>query len=242
MRAKEKREMATETKKWSRGVLIYNCIAPLVVFPALVLGLAGNWRWIEGWIFSLWLAAMIIFNVAYLYLKDPGLLAERSKLSGSDNQKGWDRCLLPAVLLLALLWLVIQPLDAQRFAWSPPFPLWLKVLGGVALFPAIYLIERTTMENTFLSARVRIQDDRKQHVVSTGVYAFVRHPLYLGCLLMMLGAPLLLGSLWGLIITLVGSIALVARIVGEERMLASELEGYEDYRHKVKYRLVPFLW
>ncbi len=233
---------ATETKKWSRGVLIYNCIAPLVVFPALILALAGDPRWIEGWIFGLWLAAMIVINVAYLYLKDPALLAERSKVAGSSNQKGWDRVVLPAVLLLAVLWLVIQPLDAKRFAWSPPFPLWLKVLGGLALLAAIYLIERTTMENTFLSARVRIQDDRQQHVISTGVYAFVRHPLYLGCLLMMLGAPLLLGSLYGLIITLIGSVVLVARILGEERMLVSELEGYEDYKHKVKYRLVPLLW
>jgi protein-S-isoprenylcysteine O-methyltransferase Ste14 len=234
--------MAAGTKKWSSVVLIYNIVAPLVVFPALVLALAGDWRWIEGWVFGLWMAAMVIYNVAYLYLKDPALLTERSKLSGSSNQKGWDRYALPLVLLLAVAWLVIQPLDAKRFAWSPPFPVWLKVLGGLALLPAIYLIERTTMENTFLSARVRIQDDRKQQVISTGVYAFVRHPLYLGCLLMMLGAPLLLGSVWGLIITLIGSMVLIARIFGEEKMLASELEGYEEYKHKVKYRLVPFLW
>ena len=78
--------------------------------------------------------------------------------------------------------------------------------------------------------------------LSTGVYGFVRHPLYLGCLMMMLGAPLLLGSVCGLIIALIGFVAIVGRIVGEERILASELEGYEDYRHKVKYRLVPLIW
>ncbi len=234
--------MTAQTKKWSNGVFIANIIAPLIVFPALVLGLAGDWRWIEGWILGLWLAAMIIVNVTYLYLKDPALLAERSKVAGPGNQKGWDRVVLPAVLLLAVLWLVIQPLDAKRFAWSPTFPLWLKVLGGVLLLPAIYLIERTTMENTFLSARVRIQGEREQRVISTGVYGFVRHPLYLGCFLMMLGAPLLLGSVAGLVITLIGSAALVGRILGEEKLLASELEGYEEYRHKVKYRVIPFLW
>ena len=234
--------MAAEPKKWSRGVLIYNCVAPLIVFPALTLGLAGDWRWIEGWIFGLWMAAMIIISVAYQYLKDPALLAERSRLLARDNQMGWDRWVLPAIGVLAVSWLVIQPLDAKRFAWSPPFPLWLKVLGGLALLPALYLIIRATMENTFLSARVRIQDDRQQRVVSTGVYAFVRHPLYLGCLLMMLGAPILLGSLVGLAITVLGSLVLIARIVGEEKMLAAELAGYEDYRHKVKYRLIPFVW
>jgi len=77
------------------------------------------------------------------------------------------------------------------------FPVLLKVLGGVALLPSLYLIYRATVENTFLSTLVRIQADRKQQVISTGVYGFVRHPLYLGCLLMLIGAPLLLGSIYG---------------------------------------------
>jgi len=98
------------------------------------------------------------------------------------------------------------------------------------------------MENTFLSARIRIQGDRKQRVISTGVYAFARHPLYLGCLMMMLGAPLLLGSVWGLAITPIGSVVLNGRILGEERMLASELEGYEDTMRKVKHRLIRLVW
>lgn len=79
-------------------------------------------------------------------------------------------------------------------------------------------------------------------MISTGIYAFVRHPLYLGCLMMMLGAPLLLGSVCGLVITLIGSVALIGRILGEERMLAFELEGSEDYTRKMKYRLIPFIW
>lgn len=91
------------------------------------------------------------------------------------------------------------------------------------------------MENTFLSTLVRIQDDRKQHVISTGVYGFVRHPLYLGCLLMMIGAPLLLGSVYALIITLIGTVLIMVRIGGEEKMLVNELEGYEEYRQKVFY-------
>ena len=89
---------------------------------------------------------------------------------------------------------------------------------------------------------MRIQTDRKQHVISTGVYGFVRHPLYLGCLLMMLGAPLLLGSLYGLLISLIGLILVGGRIIGEEKTLVSELDGYADYKQKVKYRLIPFVW
>ncbi len=108
--------------------------------------------------------------------------------------------------------------------------------------PAFYLIYQATVENTYLSTLVRIQTDRNQRVISTGVYAFVRHPLYLGCLLMMLGAPLLLGSVYGLFIALIGLILLAGRIVGEEEMLTDELEGYKEYKKKVIYRLVPLIW
>jgi len=185
---------------------------------------------------------MVLSNYIYLYQHDPALLAERSKTPGSDNQKQWDKYLLTGAYLMAFVWFIIMPLDAKRFGWSPTFPVWLKVLGGVALLPALYLIYRVTVENTFLSTLVRIQTERKQQVISTGVYGFVRHPLYLGVLLMLLGAPLLVGSIYGLIICLIAVFVLVGRIIGEEKMLVNELEGYEDYKKKVIYRLIPFVW
>lgn len=125
---------------------------------------------------------------------------------------------------------------------SPAFPTWLKVVGALLLLPALYLIQRATMENTYLSTLVRIQDDRGHTVISTGVYGFVRHPLYLGCFLMMVGGPLLVGSVAGLLITALGTGGLVARIRGEERMLRTELQGYADYERNVPYRLIPYLW
>ena len=234
--------MTSEVKKFSPVALVANIVATSVVFPALILLLAGNWRWVEGWLLAIWIVAMILFNMVYLYWKDPGLLAERTKRPGSENQKPWDKYLLVLILAMAVLWLVLQPLDAGRFHWSPTFPLWLKVVGGVALIPALYIIERTTIENTFLSTMVRIQTDRKQHVISTGPYGFVRHPLYLGCMLMMIGAPLLVGSIYSLISSLIGSILIAYRIVGEEKMLVEELDGYDEYRKRVKYRLIPFVW
>lgn len=224
------------------GRFIFGSIMTILIFPAVILFLSGDWLWLEGWIFSLWLDAMVLSNILYLYLKDPALLAERSKAPGSDNQKQWDKYLIIVIYFWALVWLIIMPLDAKRFGWSPLFPLWVKVLGGVALIPALYLIYQATVENTYLSTLVRIQTDRKQHVISTGVYSFVRHPLYLGCLLMTLGAPLLLGSLYGFIIGFIGVILVVGRIMGEENMLVNELEGYAEYKKKVKYRLIPFVW
>ena len=234
--------MEQATNKMSLGRFIFGAIITILIFPAVILFLSGDWLWLEGWIFSLWFVAMALSNMIYLYWKDPALLAERSKAPGSDNQKQWDKYLLTVIYFIAIVWLIIMPLDAKRFGWSPMFPVWLKVVGGVALIPALYLIYQATVENTYLSTLVRIQTDRKQHVISTGVYGFVRHPLYLGCLLMMLGAPLLLGSLYGLLISLIGLILVGGRIIGEEKTLVSELDGYTDYKQKVKYRLIPFVW
>ena len=166
--------MSAKTKKMSPVAFAVNLVMSALFFPALTLLLAGNWRWMEGWLFALWFVAMLEFNIIYLYRKDPALLAERTKAPGSGNQKLWDKYLMSAILAIALLWLIVLPLDAERFHWSPTFPLWLKIVGGVALIPAWYLIERATIDNTFLSARVRIQSERKQQVITTGVYGFVR--------------------------------------------------------------------
>jgi protein-S-isoprenylcysteine O-methyltransferase Ste14 len=234
--------MAAESKQMTVGQLITSSIMTVLVFPVVILALSGDWLWLEGWIFSLWISAMILSNLIYLYLKDPALLAERRKAPGSDNQKGWDRYVLTGIYIIAVLWLVIMPLDAKRFGWSPAFPVWLKVLGGLALAPALFLIYKATTENTFMSTMVRVQTERKQRVISTGVYGFVRHPLYLGCLLMMLGSPLLLGSIAGLVISGFAIFVLVGRILGEEKMLVNELDGYKDYQKKVSYRLIPLIW
>lgn len=234
--------MAKENKNATFGQFLVSFILTTVTFPAVILLLAGDLRWIEGWIFALWIVAMILSSMIYLYRFDPALLAERKKTPGSDNQKGWDKYLLTGIYISAVVWLIVMPLDAKRFGWSPAFPLWIKVFGGVLLVPALYFIYRATVENTFLSTLVRIQSERKQQVISTGVYGFVRHPLYLGCLLMLLGAPLMLGSIIGLMISVFSILVLVGRILGEEKMLTTELEGYPEYRKKVHYRLIPFVW
>ena len=234
--------MTKETKTKTLGGFIFNSLLIIILFPAIILPVSGNWSWVEGWIFSLWFDAMVLSNYVYLYLYDPALLAERSKAPGSDNQKKWDKVILSGAYLMWLAWFILMPLDAERFGWSPAFPVWLKVVGVAALLPALYFIYRATVDNTFLSTMVRIQTDRKQQVISTGVYSFVRHPLYLGVLLMLFGAPLLLGSIFGEIIGLIAVVVLVGRIIGEEKMLVNELEGYEDYKKKVKYRLIPFVW
>jgi protein-S-isoprenylcysteine O-methyltransferase Ste14 len=135
-----------------------------------------------------------------------------------------------------------MPLDAKRFGWSFVFPLWLNILGVAMLAGSFFLFFRSYTDDTFLSPLVRIQEERTQRVVSTGVYGFVRHPMYLRGILVFAGAPLLLGSGYGLLIGLALTVLLIARIHREEEMLARELEGYREYMRKLRYRLVPYLW
>jgi protein-S-isoprenylcysteine O-methyltransferase Ste14 len=214
----------------------------ILVFPALILFLSGDLVWPAGWIFCIWFILLCFSTILYLYRKDPALLTERYKKPGTGNQKNWDRYVVHGIVIGFSIWILIMPLDAKRFAWSPAFPLWLNILGGAGLAGSFFLFFRSYTDNTFLSPLVRIQEDRHQRVISTGVYGFVRHPMYLGAILMFVGAPLLLGSCYGLLPGLALTVLLMARIRGEEEMLGRELEGYREYIHKVRYRLVPFLW
>jgi protein-S-isoprenylcysteine O-methyltransferase Ste14 len=214
----------------------------ILVFPALIFILAGDFLWPEGWIFALWFLVLCYSTILYLYWKDPALLEERYSKPGTGNQETWDRYVVYGLMIGFVTWIVVMPLDAKRFAWSPVFPLPVILIGIAMLAGSFFLFFRSYTDNTFLSPLVRIQAERKQQVVSTGVYGFVRHPMYLGGILMFIGAPLLLGSVWGTIAGLALSVLLMARILGEEDMLARELEGYREYMERVRYRLIPFLW
>lgn len=233
--------MAAKSNELSAGKIIFTLFY-LLIFPALVLLLSGDWAWAEGWIFGIWFMVMCTTVILYLYRNDPSLLTERYKQPGTANQKGWDKYVVYGLLIGFVAWIVIMPLDAERYGWSPNFPMWLKVLGGAALLLSFYFFFQSYAANTFASPLVRMQTERKQQVISTGVYGFVRHPMYLAGLLLFLGTPLLLGSVYGLIIGLLMIFLLAGRIIGEESMLINELEGYADYKQKVKYRLIPFVW
>lgn len=233
--------MAAESNELSVGKIIFT-IVYLFVFPALILFLSGDWFWPEGWIFGIWFLVMCLTVIIYLYRKDPSLLVERYKQPGTGNQKNWDKYIVAGLLFGFVAWIVIMPLDAKKYGWTTYFPVWLKFLGAIALLLSFYFFFKSYADNTFASPLVRIQNERKHKVISTGVYGVVRHPMYLGGILLFVGAPLLLGSICGLIIGLIMLCLLSGRIIGEEQMLVHELEGYADYKKKVKYRLIPYVW
>jgi protein-S-isoprenylcysteine O-methyltransferase Ste14 len=229
-------------EKYPIWKLIFMSFLVIMFFPAVIILLSGNLLWLEGWILSIWFDLMMLINIIYMYKKDPALISERLNVHGSHNQKKWDRYLLTILFLLSALWICSMPLDSQRFNWSPSFPLLIIIVGFILLIPAFYLLVRATIDNPYLSTVVRIQSDRKQEVISTGVYSFIRHPQYLGIMLTIISGPLFLSSIIGLIIGTGIVIIIIVRIIGEEKMLVKELEGYIEYKQRVKYRILPLVW
>jgi protein-S-isoprenylcysteine O-methyltransferase Ste14 len=216
----------------------------VIAWPALLFMLAGEARWIEGWLFTGWLIGLYATVTIWMYAKDPALLAERRRpvSKASTNIERQDRVLVLLLFLGFAVWIVLMPLDAKRFGWTSLFSPRLEGLGGVLLLLSAFFFFRAFHDNTFLSGVTRVQSERKQRVVSTGVYAFVRHPMYLGMVLMFTGGPLLLGSRFGLAVAAAIVLVLAARIIREERLLVDELDGYAEYRRKVRYRLLPLIW
>jgi len=214
----------------------------LAFFPVILFALAGDWRWIEGWVFSIIFLLMCFSTLLYLYFYDPALLKERFGSPIQQGQKSWDKVLLSLFFVDFLVWFAIMPLDAQRYHWSPTFPLWLRALGTVLLTISIIMVFEALRENTFAAPVVKMQKERGQTVVSTGIYGVVRHPMYAGALLLFVSGPLLLGSVWGLIISVVLIVTIAVRSIGEEAMLKQELEGYSDYMKRVKWRMIPFVF
>lgn len=233
--------MANESSRPSFPKYVLTLICQ-TIYPILIVGLSGDWRWIEGWVLGLWFSCFCIVTIRYLYHHDPALLAERSRRLGSGGEPTWDRFAVSAIFMLFLAWFVIMPLDAKRFHWSAGFPVGLQGVGGALQLLGSYFMFRAVAENTFASSVVRIQKERGQKVISSGVYRLVRHPMYLGAICMILGGPLLLGSRYGMALSPLLIAVLVIRTLGEERLLADRLEGYEAYRQKVRYRLIPWVW
>lgn len=222
-------------------VAMGGCFLVLLGLAILQLWLAGDWRWVEGWIFGVWFVSVIAVYLLWLNYKDPALMAERLRLPGTGGESHSDLAILIGVKLGFLVWLFLPSLDV-RFGWTPRLPLWCETCGGILLLPGSFFLFRALTDNTFASQLVRIQIERGQHVIDTGVYRLVRHPMYLGGNLMSVGGALLRGSICGLQVALGVVLLLVLRIFVEEKLLARDLDGYFAYCERVRYRLLPHVW
>jgi protein-S-isoprenylcysteine O-methyltransferase Ste14 len=172
-------------------------------------------------------------------LRDPELAKERAQ-PPTDTKK-WDRTLTNLANLPIFLILPLGGLD-RRYGWSPLVTVIAQVAALIGLALALTLVGWAMMSNRFFSALVRIQVDRGHRVVSGGPYCYVRHPGYLGMMVMPLAAALALGSLWGMGCGAIAACLYVVRTALEDRTLHEELPGYREYARRVRYRLMPWIW
>jgi protein-S-isoprenylcysteine O-methyltransferase Ste14 len=209
------------------------------VFLGLLLFLpAWTLNWWQAWVFIVVFLVSVSTIGVYLSIKDPALLERRKKIGPKEEQSPAQKIIMSLALLSNFLLLIMCALD-HRFGWSR-MPEWVNLLGDGLVALGLYINLLVFRENSFGGSTV--EKFEGQTVISTGPYSLVRHPMYVGVLIMVLGVPLALGSWWGLAILLLTVPMLMWRITDEEKMLATELAGYSDYTQKVHYRLVPGLW
>ncbi len=210
---------------------------------AVVLGIllflpAGTFNYWQAWVF------IVVFGTStnaigiYLSLKDPELLERRKKIGPTTEQSPAQKIIISIALLSTLGLLVFCALD-HRFGWSP-VPGYVSVVGDVLVALGLFIDLLVFRENSYGGSTIETVAGQK--VISTGPYALVRHPMYVGVLIMVLGIPLALASWWGLVILALTVPILIWRILDEEKLLEKDLAGYREYEQKVHYRLVPYLW
>lgn len=222
--------------------LAYRAWLSVVLFAAfmaaLLFGIAGTLRYWQAWVYLFLLLGLSALLTQELLHRDPALLERRMKGGPQAERRPAQRVIMVGASLAYLGLHVVPALD-HRFHWSS-VPVAGVVLGNVLFAIGFLFVGRVYRENTYTSATIEIHEG--QRVIDTGPYAIVRHPMYSGALLYMLGTPLALGSYWGLLGFVLMLLVIVWRLQDEERMLARELPGYAEYRQRVRWRLLPGVW
>jgi protein-S-isoprenylcysteine O-methyltransferase Ste14 len=214
----------------------------VAMLPVVILVPAGTWRWWEAWaLFGIYLLYSVV-AVAYLTRHDPELLSERLKGNLNEGQKRWDKIVMILMITAGLGILIVPGFDVMRLAWTQRLPMWVEIVGLAIHLPCFIMIGAVLRENTFLSQVVKIDEQRGHHVIATGPYALVRHPMYVAAIFMIFGMPLALGSRWGLVPAAVMVVLLIIRTALEDRTLHAELPGYPEYAKTTRYRLIPGIW
>lgn len=234
------------TPQPSKSILIRSILS-LIGILAILAGLlflpAERCDWLEGWLYILTYGILLVVFLIWGLFKDPAQFLERSKSRkpSETSVKNWDRVIMAIYTVLLPLLFILSSLDVCRFQWSTvSLPVKITAWTGL-LFSGVWIMW-VLFTNTYLSAMARIQSDRSQIVVDRGPYRFIRHPMYLGILILFLCTPPALGSRWALIPAFAIDVLFVIRTALEDRMLKQELAGYHEYSRRVRYRLIPGIW
>ena len=221
------------------NIKAFSGMLQLIVMLGLMIFLpAWTLDYWQAWILVAIFFACTLAVTLYLMKNDPKLLERRVKAGVGAEQERSQNIIQAFAALVFIAIFVVSALD-HRFSWStvPPY---LIALGDFLIVLGFYLVFLVFKENTFASGTIEVGAEQK--VIATGPYALVRHPMYVGALVMLVGVPLALGSLWGLLAIVPMVVVLVARLLDEEKFLAKNLAGYEEYQGKVRHRLVPLIW
>jgi protein-S-isoprenylcysteine O-methyltransferase Ste14 len=208
-------------------------MAALLFLPAWTL---GYW---QAWAFLTVFGVSALAITLYLMKNDPKLL-ERRVYAGPTAEKETSQKIIQTITALGFIAMLVLPALDYRWHWWPAVPFFATVAGDVLVAIGFLIIFFVYKENSFASATIELAPDQK--VVSTGLYALVRHPMYMGGLVMFVGMILSLGSWWGLVMFALMMPALIWRVFDEEKLLTKDLPGYAEYKNTVRYRLVPFIW
>ena len=214
---------------------IIKFISGVVMFALMIFLPAGNLNYWNGWLFMGILFIPMFTAGIILMLKNPQLLKIRLNTKENESEQK------TVILLSGIMFLAGFVLCGfnYRFSWIV-LPKWV-IIGATILFLISYILYAEVLrENTYLSRTIEVQDGQK--VIDTGLYGIVRHPMYLVTILLFLAMPLVLGSVISFLIFLVYPMILAKRIKNEEKVLEEQLAGYKEYKQKVKYKLIPFVW
>jgi protein-S-isoprenylcysteine O-methyltransferase Ste14 len=234
-------ESETALNRAGIGVLVGTFVAPFIQIAMFFLG-AGRVDLPRAWLYLAVSLPGMFGGIALVARANPELVNRRGLWRTRKDTRPWDRRLLITYGLWAFYVVpVVSGLDVGRFEWSH-LGTWAAVVGTLLFCLGSILIAWAMLANAHFEVTVRIQTDRGHKVVTSGPYAMVRHPGYLGLGLWAFGTPLILGSACGLIPAAVAVATLVARTALEDRTLRGELPGYADYARRVRYRLLPCLW
>jgi len=218
-----------------RNTVIIRFIAAIIIIAALLFLPAGSFQYWQGWLYLGVIFVPFVFALAYFLKTDPGLLERRMRIREKEGEQKLIVFLSSVIFFIGLL---LPGLD-YRFGWSAvPVPL---VLAADVLVVLGYVLTFLTLRENSYASRI-IETEKGQKVISSGPYAYIRHPMYLGVIVMFLFTPLALGSYWAVFpfLTLPAFIAL--RILNEEVILLRDLPEYREYYSRVRYRLVPGIW
>ncbi len=217
---------------------IRNFLLGVIVFGIALFLPAWTLDYWQAWVFIIVFMVSVSAIGVYLSIKDPELLERRKKIGPAAEQSTGQKIFISIALVGDFAILVFSAFD-HRFGWSQ-VPAYVSLAGDVLVALGLFIDLLTFKENSYGGSN--IQTVEGQRVISTGPYALVRHPMYFGVLVLLVGVPPALGSWWGLALVALLTPALGWRILDEEKTLKKDLPGYADYMQKVRYRLVPYLW